>query len=333
MPPIFFDPSPFFSFLNMTSSSSTSSPGTGAATQTTEMDMLGQFLRRSMGLQSISQSRLTKFRGLPQQQGELSLSEWLEGFEEVTAQQRLGDSEKARLLLDHLAGPAWEEAMCLPEEKRRKYVEVVGTLKLCFGFQETTQSLSSQFHNRVQREGESLCDFSRALLRTYTKMEKAAETEAQSQALGQLRDQALADQFVNGARDAWVRRELRRIQLDQKTGGFGVVRQEALRLFQESPTQNQNQRSRAREVEVEIARLTPSLAPCESTLKEVVEQQQTIIEELTKLKNDVALLKTQRTQRRRPLEEVECYQCGQMGHYKRNCPKLGGTSSPQPSGN
>ena len=118
--------------------------------------------------------------------------------------------------------------MCLPEEKRRKYAGVVSVLKLCFGYQETTQTLSSQFHNTVQREGESLCDFSRALLCTYAKMEKAEETRAQSQAFGQLLDKALMDQFVNGACEAWMKRELCHIQLDQGEEGFGVVRQEAL---------------------------------------------------------------------------------------------------------
>ena len=124
-------------------------------------------------------------------------------------------SSKARLLVDHLAGPAREEIMCLSETKRRDIDEIVSCLKLCFGYQETTQTLSSKFHNRIQKEGESLCDFSRILLRTYNKMEKAATTQAQGEALSQLKDKDLSDQLYNGAREAWVRRELRRIQLTQ----------------------------------------------------------------------------------------------------------------------
>ena len=56
-------------------------------------------------------------RRFSQQPGEMSLSEWQERFEEVTAQQTLRDNEKARLLLDHLTSPAWEEA-CACQRKR-----------------------------------------------------------------------------------------------------------------------------------------------------------------------------------------------------------------------
>ncbi|XP_071501075.1 modulator of apoptosis 1-like [Diadema antillarum] len=302
---------------------------TDSTTRPSDVDLLGQLLRRSIGLQSVTQSRLTKFHGTPLQPGDLSFSEWLEEFEEVTARQRLSDNEKTRLLVDHLTGPAREEIRCLPEEKRHQYSEVVSALQLCFGFKENTQSLSSQFHNRVQRDGESLCDFSRALLRTYGKMEKAAETQAQAQALGQLRDTSLTDQFVNGAREAWVRRELRRIQLDNDGEGFAKIRQEALRLFQESPSQNQ--RPRAREVEVEVARLTPS--PREPTLREIVQHQQTIIEELTKLKSDVAILKKQKAPKKKNMDEVQCYNCQERGHFKRDCPQMSNSTGSQQSEN
>ena len=305
-----------------------STPNADTTRQASEVDLLGQFLRRSIGLQSITQSRLTKFKGSPLQPGELSLSEWLEEFEGVTARQNISDGEKAQLLLDNLAGPAREEVMCLPDESRQKYSEMVGALKLYFGYQDNTQNLSSQLHNRVQREGESLCDYSRAILRIYIKMEKAAQTEEQAQALQQLKDKTLTDQFINGAREAWVRRELRRIQM--KEGSFAKVREEALRLFQEAPTPS---RVRAREL-AEVAQLTPATnTPEGGLLREMVDQQQTILAELSKLKDEVATLKRQRVQRRR-LEDVECFKCGNKGHYRKDCPQLNGTpSSPQPAEN
>ena len=284
--------------------------------QSSEMDMMSQFFRRSIGLQSILQSNLPKFRGLPQHASDVSLSEWLEEFNEITAHHNMEMSSKARLLVDHLAGPAREEILCLSESKRGDIDEIVGCLKLCFGYQETTQTLSSKFHNRVQKEGESLCDFSRVLLRTYNKMEKAATTQAQGEALSQLKDKALSDQFVNGAREAWVRRELRRIQLTHESSGFLKVREEALQLFQDTPT---TQRPRVREVDVEVGRVVSN----DSTplMQQMVEQQKAMMTELEHLRDEVARLKRARPLQRRKTDGA-CYGCGQRGHFRRDCPNV-----------
>ena len=303
--------------------------------QSLDADMMTQFFRRSMGLQGISQSHLSKFKGLPESVNDLSLPEWFEEFDELTAQFNLSSTEKARLLLDHLAGAAREEVMCLQDDKRHDFDEVVSTLKLCFGYQETTQTLSSKFHNRQQQEGESLCDFSRALLRTYCRMMKSAGKEDQA-ALTQLKDHALCDQFVNGARDASVRRELRRIQLDHGKSGFNVVRSEALRLFQEAPISHL--KPKVREVETEFAQTALATAkPEQNVLKELLEQQRTILSEVEKLKTDMtSLSKTVRrltTGKRKAIEEVECYKCHKMGHYMKDCQQTATGPLTKTSGN
>nr|XP_054762164.1 uncharacterized protein LOC129268660 [Lytechinus pictus] len=226
--------------------------------------------------------------------------------------------------------------MCLQDEKRHNFDEVVTALKLCFGYQETTQTLSSEFHNRKQHDGESLCDFSRSLLRTYCRMVKSAEKEDQA-ALTQLKDHVLCDQFVNGARDASVRRELRRIQLDHGKSGFSVVRSEALRLFQEAPMSFV--KPRAREVESEFVHTASTTAKSEqSTLKEILEQQKAILSEVERLKTDVTSLnetvRRLKTGKKRPLNNDACYKCHKMGHYIRNCPQMSaGTTVIEDSGN
>ena len=300
-----------------------------------DSDIMVQFFRRSMGLQGITQSRLSKFKGLPENVGDPLLQERLEEFEDVTAQFSLSSTDKARLLLDHLAGAAREEVMCLPDEKRHNFDEVVSSLKLCFGYQETTQTLSSQFHSRRQQEGESLCDFSRALLRTYCRMVKSAGKEDQA-ALIQLKDHALCDQFVNGARDASVRRELRRIQLDHGKSGFNEVRSEALQLFQEAPMPQL--KPKVREVEMEIAQTAlTTVKPEQSVLKEILEQQKTILSEVERLKTDVTSLnetvRRLRTGKRKALKDTECYKCHKMGHYMKDCPQTDTAAFAKESGN
>ena len=59
--------------------------------------------------------------------------------------------------------------------------------------------------------GETLAEFSRVLIRLHQRIEGAAPTVAERQALTVLGDGALKHQFVVGLRDEWVRHELRRL--------------------------------------------------------------------------------------------------------------------------
>ena len=70
--------------------------------------------------------------------------------------------------------------------------------------------------------GETLAVFSRALIRLHQRIEGAAPTVTERQALAVLVDGALKHQFVVGVRDEWVRHELRRLRSAERP--FIVVR-------------------------------------------------------------------------------------------------------------
>ena len=75
--------------------------------------------------------------------------------------------------------------------------------------------------------GETLAEYSRALIRLHQRIEGAAPTMAECQALVVLGDGALKHQFVVGVRDGWVRHELRRLVLISADRPHIVVREEA----------------------------------------------------------------------------------------------------------
>ena len=66
---------------------------------------------------------------------------------------------------------------------------------------ETMHSLSTEFHARVQLNGETLAEYSRVLMRLRNRMEKATATEEEGRALAHLRDTALKGQFIQGVRE------------------------------------------------------------------------------------------------------------------------------------
>lgn len=295
----------------------------------TDMDAMAQFFRRAMNFHGIPPNRLSKFSGSPLRPGDPTLMEWIMDFKEAVSPYDLSYKEKAKTLIEHLAGAAREEVMCLPEKDREIFQKIVDALQLCFGVEDSTQSLSTRFHNSHQHEGESLADFSRNLLRLYSRMETAAATQQDADALRHLRDRALRDQFARGAREAWVRRELRRIDL-ATTGSFEDMRRETLVLFSDPEPLVRKVRVREVEEQMETPVATVSSPTLVSTLAREVAEMKGEIEELKAVKYEIHELKGMVKQliekRNRPMAEIKCFNCNQFGHFQSVCPNRRGPS-------
>ena len=174
---------------------------------------------------------LTRFFGRPGSSCDPTIDEWLADFDVFVRQCCVPERERAVVLVDYLGGCAKEEVLCHPDEVRRDFGALVSLLRRMFGPLETVTSLYAEFYSRMQSEGETLAEYSRALIRLHQRIEGAAPTMAERQALAVLGDGALKHQFVVGVRDGWVRHELRWLVLRSPDRPFIVVREEALCLM------------------------------------------------------------------------------------------------------
>ena len=91
------------------------------------------------------------------------------------------ESERALVLVDYLGGCAKEEVLCHPDEVRRDFG--VYLLRQIFGPCETVTSLYAEFYSRMQSLGETLAEYSRALIRLHQCIEGVAPMDAERQAL------------------------------------------------------------------------------------------------------------------------------------------------------
>ena len=105
------------------------------------------------------------------------------------------------VLIDYLGGDAKDEVLCRPDEVRRDFGALVSLLRRMFGPLETVTSLYAEFYSRMQSEGETLAEYSRALIRLHQRIEGAAPTMAERQALVVLGDGTLKHPFIVGVRD------------------------------------------------------------------------------------------------------------------------------------
>ena len=111
----------------------------------------------------------------------------------------------------------------------------------------------------------TLTEYSRALIRLHQRIEGAAPTVTERQALTVLGDGALKHQFVVGVRKEWVRRELRRLMWRLADKPFIVVWGEALRLMCEE----EDRVVQMRPVEISLNDLEISLIHLEISLNDL----------------------------------------------------------------
>ena len=270
--------------------------------------------------------------------GELTLSQWLEEVDIYCDQCDIPSSQKAQVILNHLDGDARQEVKC-HSISHGDADSLINLLKRHFGTKQTVQSLQKRFYERVQHEGETLDQFSRALMCMYDDIIDAAPTNESS--YKGLRDSALIDKFVAGARSQSTRLELRRIQLANPGKTFLEIRDHALDLldsFDIQPTSIPSIPKRGAVCEVSVDEcsegadsipmhtdkdLIKQLVKQQAALEQCMRQQQVILErQQEQLSNLTAQQNQASVQYPRQKRVLNCYHCGKPGHVRSKCWEL-----------
>ena len=309
-------------------------------------EALGEILARSQqalaetlagALQNLKYQRapavkLTKFYGPPRKTGGPTLVEWLDDLDTYCRQLGLKGDEKVSALLDHLGGVAKEEILCCPSQDCKDFEKLIVLLHSRFGAQESVQSLTSAFYTRTQLEDETLADFGRALMLFYNRVEAAATDPQEGEALARLREKALKEQFIKGAARPYVRRELRKLEIDYQDLSFFEFRDVALKLFQDLDTVSGPVHDSSYTSSSPMLVDKAASRPCDQTslasMNEKQDQLIKLVESMTvqlqevgkvvvELSKVVGQLANNKPQPRRPVPQ--CTYCGKRGHGEEVC--------------
>ena len=126
---------------------------------------------------------LPRFLGRSESPHNPTIDEWLSDFDVFVRQCCVTEGERVVVLFDHIGGCAKEEVLCHPDEVSRDFGALVSLLRRVFGPCETMTSLYAEFYSQVRSVGETLVEFSRALIRLHQRIESAAHAVAERQAL------------------------------------------------------------------------------------------------------------------------------------------------------
>lgn len=249
----------------------------------------------------------------------ISVGEWVEEAQACMRARHLAPADQAFFLFDHLEGEAKEEIKFRSSEERGNPARIIAILKELYGCTESYVALQEAFFSRRQQEGETLQEFSLALLGLMEKVKSQAPGDIPNA------EALLRDQFIEHVRDGSLRRDLKQYVRRNPGAALLEVRGEAIRWELEGLPASVRGRSNSVPSAFGLqyamhssqrTEVTPTQTEV-SDIKEMLRKQQ---EQLDLLTRSVALLQAAPPRSRSPCQgPIICQRCQQPGHIARNC--------------
>lgn len=248
----------------------------------------------------------------------MKVTEWIEEVEACMRARHLSVKDQAFFLFDHLEGEARQEIKYRPITDRNDPDKIKGILRELYGCSQSYVALQEAFFSRKQQDGETLLEFSLALMSLMDKVkDRAPDGLVNAEVL-------LRDQFSEHVFDGALRRELKQRIRSQPTVTMLELRTEAIRWEREGMPGGARGRSQSVpsihgvQYAVQGSYRPVSGSPTErselSELKDMLRRQQ---EQLNQLSQSVAML--QRPPQRSRGNPIICRRCQQPGHFAQDC--------------
>lgn len=254
----------------------------------------------------------------------LPVEDWVEEVRSALIVRPVPVAEKALFVCDLLDGEAKAEIKFRPLHDRDDPEKVFSVLLDLYGCSQSLVSLQKQFFQRRQQEGESLREYSHALMALMEAMKRKNLQGICDP------DFTLRDQFIEHMRDGNLRRELKRQVRSNVELSFLEVRAEAIRWVDEGETVSVRPRAHSCAADVQVVR--GSSDSTSETVSELAELKECLLKQQGQL--DVILKHLSLNTgdngggvvgpRPRPARfqadgKPICMRCNRVGHIARFC--------------
>lgn len=253
----------------------------------------------------------------------IGVDEWVEEAQACIRLRRLSTADQAFFLVDHLEGEAREEIRYRSVDEREDPKQIIRVLRELYGCTKSYVALQESFFSRRQQEGETLVEFSLALM---SLLEKVKNQSPHGIPNGEI---LIRDQFVEYVNDCALRRELKQLVRRQPTVTLFDVRSEALRWEREGMPGGARGRSQsvpsAYGIQYEVqghqnlgggSSSGGSAVSEMSELRDMLRKQQ---QQLNQLTQSMAQLQNPQSHLRPSRANLICRRCQKPGHFARDC--------------
>ena len=260
----------------------------------------------------------------------IGLEEWVDEVQACMRARHLSTVDRAFFLFDHLEGEARDEIKYRSTVERSDPVKIIAVLRELYGCTDSYVAMQEAFFSRRQQEGETLQEFSLALMRLMASIKRQAPSEMPNAEV------LMRDQFVEYVIDGSLRRELKQLVRGQPAVSLLEVRAEAIRWEREGLPGGARGRSHSVPLvlglQYGVQGVPPEVSPSStSELQEVKEMLKLQQEQLNRLTESLSQLQNN-SQRNHPpyYGPVICKRCNQPGHLARECEGARGPPRPRP---
>lgn len=215
----------------------------------------------------------------------VSVTEWAEEVQACMRARRLSALDQALFMFDHLEGEARKEIKYRTSAEQADPAQILAILNDLYGCTQSYITLQQAFFSRTQQEGETLQEFSLALMASMDQVKQCAPEGLLNAAV------LLRDQFVEHVLDSALRRELKQLVRRQPQATLLEVRAEAIRWEREGLPGGARERSHSLpamyglQCGVQSSPRPPPLAVSQGSelgeLKELLKRQQEQLNQLT----------------------------------------------------
>lgn len=237
--------------------------------------------------------------------------------------------EAAKHVYDYLSADCKREIkLAQGESAKESAEELLKALASIYGDKRSINQRRTAFYDCKQREDENILDYSHRLLSAIEAVE-----ELDKEVVGAVRTKMLKDQFAEKVRDRNLRWELKKRKDEADIKEFRDLRQVALDWSDELGDPDESRKSSSRrparaeeqlpvatggsnfrpELENRFQKIETQLGQHSSALSTILQQQQEILNQL----KEVKLGSGRRGDGGR---HYHCYNCGEPGHIRRDCP-------------
>ncbi len=257
------------------------------------------------------------------------VDEFIEEVERVIPARSQAAEDQLDFVLSLLKGAALEEVRMRMGNDPKHPCDIFEYLRAAFREKRSVSQLLQTFYSRKQIEGEDIRAYSHALSQILNSIQKQSPNAMANESM------AIRDQFIEGIRDASLRRDLRKLVRDKPESTLIEVRDEALMWSLEDPKPRvpkviSNRSVVSETVEAQCAAVAPETktVSLEEVLKIVAEQGRAIgeltqaVEKLTTqcIKSEPVTQSNPKVQPRFTDDgQPICFRCNGVGHIAKRC--------------